>query len=305
MGIYIDFAIHVIKTVITLILLPVSVLLPPTDGYAAKKPDELKTSFTVLSDIHIEGNNYRTFEEYSEILKDVRNAKDSDTLIFLGDNTMNGQHIESIFFFGGLKLAKPAKNLIIAPGNHDYANGTGGYEEMYKRFNSYINFAGCKTNKNNYYKVIDGYYFIVLSTESDSVNGIDISDAQLEWLKGILDESSKENKPVFVFSHHPVNYVEVGSYDRLSSVLDDYRNVLFFCGHTHFALSPYSVSTVNGVQSINLPKATEHATEDYETGIGAVVEVYENEVILRFRDFDDGEWVEGYEYTFDFPDSLI
>ena len=300
MGIYIDFAIHVIKTVITLILLPVSVLLPPTDGYEAKKPDELKTSFTVLSDIHIEGNNYQTFKEYSEILKDVRNAKDSDTLVFLGDNTMNGQHIESIFFYGGLKLAKPAKNLIIAPGNHDYANGTGEYEEMYKRFNSYINFAGCKTEKNNYCKVIDGYYFIVLSTESDSVNGIDISDAQLEWLKGILDEASKENKPVFVFSHHPVNYVEVGSYDRLSGVLDDYKNVLFFCGHTHFALSPYSVSTVNGVQSINLPKATEHATEGYETGIGAVVEVYENEVLLRFRDFDDSEWVEGYEYTFEY-----
>lgn len=300
MQVYIDFAIHVIKTVITLILLPVSVLLPPTDGYEAKKPDELKTSFTVVSDIHIEGNNYQTFKEYSEILKEVRNAKHSDTLVFLGDNTMNGQHIESVFFFGGLKFAKPAKNLIIAPGNHDYGNGTGGYDELYKRFNSYINFAGCKTDTNNYYKVIDGYYFIVLSSESDSVNGIDISDAQLEWLKGVLDEASKENKPVFVFSHHPVNYIESGEYGRISDVLDDYANVLFFCGHTHFALSPYSVSTVNGVQSVNLPKATEHATEGYEPGIGAVVEVYENEVLLRFRDFDNGEWVEGYEYSFEY-----
>lgn len=300
MKVYIDFARHVIATVFTLIFLPISFIIPPTDSYEAKNADELKTSFTVLSDIHIEGNNYQTFKEYSEILKEVNNSKDNDTLVFLGDNTMNGQDIESIFFYGALKLAKPAKNLIIAPGNHDYANGTGGYEEMYDRFNRYANFAGCDIEKNNYYKIIDDYYFIVLSTESDSVNGIDISDAQLQWLTCLLNEASEEDKPVFVFSHHPVNYVEAGSSDRLSGVLDDYENVLFFCGHTHAALSENSVKEVNGVMSVNLPKSTEHAVEGYETGIGAVVEVYENQVLLRFRDFDDGKWVEGYEYSFEF-----
>lgn len=294
----IEFAKHVVATLLTLIFLPISFMLPPTDSYEAKDPDALKTSFTVLSDIHIEGNNYQTFKEFSEILKEVHNSKDNDTLVFLGDNTMNGQNIESIYFFGALRMAQAADNLIIAPGNHDYANGTGNYETMYKRFNKYANFAGCEIEANNCYKVIDGYYFVVLSTESDSVNGIDISDAQLQWLTDVLDEASQEDKPVFVFSHHPVNYVEVGEYDRLSSVLDDYDNVIFFCGHTHFALSPNSVSTVDGVLSVNVPKSTEHAVEGYETGIGAVVEVYENEVLLRFRDFDDGEWVEGYEYTF-------
>ena len=300
MKVYIDFAKHVIATVFTLIFLPLSCILPPVDSYEAKNADELRTSFTVLSDIHIEGNNFQTFKEFSEILKEVKNSEDNDTLVFLGDNTMNGQHIESFFFFNALRLSKPAKNLIIAPGNHDYGNGTGGYDEMYDRFNKYINYAGCKTEANNYYKVIDGYYFVVLTTESDSVNGIDISDAQLEWLTSVLNEASKEDKPVFVFSHHPVNYIEDAPSDRLSNVLDDYEKVLFFCGHTHAALSEYSVREVNGVMSINLPKSTEHATEGYEPGIGAVVEVYENEVLLRFRDFDDGKWVEGYEYSFDF-----
>ena len=138
----------------------------------------------------------------------------------------------------------------------------------------------------------------MLSTESDTVNGADISDTQLEWLKNVLDEASREDMPIFVFSHHPVNYIENGADDRLSGVLNNYEDVIFFCGHTHFALSPYSVSEVNGVQSVNIPKSSEHATEGYETGIGAVVEVYESEVLLRFRDFDDGKWVEGYEYTF-------
>ena len=60
------------------------------------------------------------------------------------------------------------------------------------------------------------------------------------------------------------------------------------------------VSETNGVLSVNIPKSSEHETEGYETGVGAVVEVYNNEVLLRFRDFDDGIWIEGYEYTFEF-----
>lgn len=300
MEVYLNFAKHVIVTFFTLIFLPFSTMIPAVESYEAKNPDALRTSFTVLSDIHIEGNNSQTFTELSEILKEVKNSKNNDTLVFLGDNTMNGQHIESFFFYNALRLSNPAENLIIAPGNHDYGNGTGNYDKMADRFNSYMNYAGCKSDTNNYYKIIDGYYFVVLTTESDTVNGIDISDAQLEWLSGVLDEASKEDKPIFVFSHHPVNYIEDAPSDRLSSVLDDYEDVLFFCGHTHAALSDYSVREVNGVKSINLPKSTEHATEGYETGIGAVVEVYKNEVLLRFRDFDDGKWVEEHEYSFEF-----
>ena len=106
---------NIIATVLTLILLPVILMMPPTESYEAKNPDAIKTSFTVLSDIHIEGNQYKTFKKFSRILKEVKHNKASDTLVFLGDNTMNGQDIESIFFYGALKASNPAKNLVIAP----------------------------------------------------------------------------------------------------------------------------------------------------------------------------------------------
>lgn len=293
-----NFIKHVIATVLTLIMLPVTFMMPPTDSYEAKDADKLITSFTVLSDIHIEGNNYPTFREFSEILKEVHNAEDNDTLVFLGDNTMNCQDIESIFFYGALKAAKPADNLVIVPGNHDFGNGTGDYEMYRDRFLKYANFAGADIDSPYFYKVIDGCYFIVLSTESDTVNDMNISDAQLQWLKGVLDEAAKTDRPIFVFNHYPIYYIQNGAYTRLSDVIDDYDNLLYFCGHTHAPLSSSSVSVVNGVQQINIPKSTEHATEGYECGIGAVVEVYEDEILVRFRDFDDSEWVEGYEYTF-------
>lgn len=295
-----EFAKHVILTVLAILYLPISVLIPPTDSYEAKNPDELKTSFSIVSDIHIEGNKYPTFEKYAEILKNVRNSKDNDTLVFLGDNTMNGQDIESIYFYTALNMAKPADNLIVAPGNHDYGNGNGGYDELADRFVRYANFAGCDIDNNYYYKVIDGYYFIVLSSESDSVNAIDISDTQLEWLTNVLNEATKEDKPVFIFSHHPVHYIENGPYDRISSIIDDYANVFFFSGHTHWGLSSHSVTDVNGITAVNLPRATEDYEDEYGAGIGAVVEVYENEVLIRFHDFIGNSWVEGYEYSFEF-----
>lgn len=296
---YIDFVKQVISTVLTMIFLPVSFLTAPASGYETKKPEEVRTSFTVLSDIHIEGNNYATFEKFTEILNEVHSAEQNNTLVFLGDNTMNGQGIESSFFFGALRFARPAKNLVIAAGNHDYGNGNGDYEKYAKRFRRNANSVGCDIDENYYYKIIDGYYFIVLTSESDSVDGIDISDTQLEWLSGVLAQAGKEDKPIFIFSHHPVNYIENGSYDRLSSVIDDYENVIFFSGHTHWPISSHSFSIVNGVKSVNLPKATEHYDE-YGAGIGAVVEVYEDEVLVRFRDFDDSAWIEGYEYSFEF-----
>lgn len=302
MEVYLDFARHVVLTVLAILYLPVSILVSPAEGYEAKNPDEVKTSFSVVSDIHIEGNNYPTFEKYAKILNGVHAGKDNDTLVFLGDNTMNGQDIESIFFYTPLRLAKPAENLIIAPGNHDYGNGTGGYDELADRFLRYANFAGCDIDNTYYYKVIDGYYFIVLTTESDTVNGINISDTQLSWLNDVLNEATQEGKPAFVFSHHPMDYIEYGygSYDRILNVLDDYENVFFFSGHTHWQLSSYSVRDYNGVTSINFPRATESYDDEYGSGVGAVVEVYDNEVLVRFRDFDDSRWVEGYEYSFEF-----
>lgn len=300
MKIYLDFAKEVIVTVFTLLFLPVSFLFAPADGYEAKNSDELKTSFAVVSDIHIEGNNFGTFKEYSEILNEVKSSKNNDALVFLGDNTMNGQNIESFYFYTALNITKPADNLIIAPGNHDYGNGNDMYDELSERFRKYANFAGCKIDNNYYYKIINGCYFVVLTTEGDTVHDMYVSDAQLEWLKAVVSEAKVNNNPFFVFSHHPVNYIENGSYDRVSAVLNTYDNVLFFCGHTHWALSEYSVYTENSVKCINIPKSTEYRTDGYETGIGAVVEVYKDEILVRFRDFDDGEWVEGYEYTFDY-----
>ena len=69
-----------------------------------------------------------------------------------------------------------------------------------------------------------------------------------------------------------------------------YENLLYIHGHIHDYLDENNFYTWNGVASINLPRSTEIV--DYEPGDGIVVEVYENEVLIRIRNFAEHKWMD-------------
>lgn len=287
-----------ISIILIMLMIPFN-LMNLDSTHEAKNPDEVKTRFTVLSDCHIEGNNLKTYEVFADILSDVKSTDKNDAVVFLGDNTMNGQIIESEFFYGALRGANLADEVLVVAGNHDYSNGEGLYPVYLKRFLDYNNkFLGAGLAAPYYFRVINGCFFIVLSTEAATVNFMEISDLQLKWLEAVLKLAEKSGNPIFVFNHYPVDYIEDDDTERLSSVLDDYDNLIYFCGHTHDALWEGSIYECNGVKSINIPKTTEHAIDDYDCGVGAVVEVYDDEVLVRIRDFYDSCWVEGYEVSY-------
>ena len=267
-------------------------------GFTALDSEEIKLNFTVLSDCHIEGNNSTTYRTFAKILKDVESSEtENDAIVFLGDNTMNGQEIESLFFYGAVNNVKPASQVINVLGNHDIGNGEGDYEELLSRYVGYSNtFFELDVEKPYYYKVINGCYFVVLATEKQTVNTAFISNEQYEWLRGVLDEAAEENAPIFVFNHYPIYYLE-GDANALWEILEDYNNLLYFCGHTHFQMSEASFSNYNGVDTIWLPKATESV--DYEEQVGVQVEVYETEIVVRARNYYSGEWLENLEYTYE------
>lgn len=294
-----------ISKVLTILMLFLSLTSGAGVAHEAKKPDELKTTFSVLSDCHIEGLDKEftfidTYKVFSRILDDASKMEGgNDAAVFLGDNTMNGQHIENLLFFGAVDTVKPAEKIIVAAGNHDLSNGEGTYEEFKQRFLGYNNaFFTDGIAEPYFYNIVDGSYIICLSSEDATVDTMYLSDTQLEWLRGLLDEASAAGAPIFVMAHHPATYLEGRDVYDLVDLLNDYDNLLYFCGHTHEEFSESSVYTVGGVNCINLPRCTEYKSEGYDTGIGAQVEVYEDEVVVRIRDFYDGKWVEGAEYTY-------
>ena len=283
-----------VATLVTIVMILITGLSDTT--VEDPKKAEILLNFNVLSDCHIESNNYTTYSIFTKILENIKRDEDSDATVFLGDNTMNGQIIEELVFFGALNRTKPNGEVLVAPGNHDFSNCEGDYNTYLKRFVGYSNaFMDYKITAPYFYRVVDGYYFIVVSSEDITWEYLAISEAQYEWLEGVVAEAKKSGKPVFVFSHFPIDLEQSGD-DRLSDILNDCDNLLYFYGHTHNGLDEYTAWTYNGVNCINIPKTTE--TTDYDCGTGAYVEVHEDEILVKIKDFHDEMWYDDYVYSY-------
>lgn len=265
----------------------------PSSGpaYSAENPDELITSFAVVSDCHVETNNPDSYKAFKGLIEGVKGGEDISTAVFLGDNVMNGQELENIFFYGALKAVKPAENMLVVMGNHDIGNGEGKYTELRDTFLGYNHIlTGERYEKPYYYKVIDGCYFIALGLEDLTVNTSVMTEEQLIWLEGVLEEAKAADAPAFVLNHHPMTSLTNVAWDSLINLLDNYDNVIYFHGHTHSKLDDDSCYSERNIPVVELPRSTE--VVDYEPGDGVVVEVYEGRIVVRGRNFIEGEWLE-------------
>ena len=266
-------------------------------AYEAQNPDKLKMSFSAVSDVHVETNNPDAYGAFADLIKGVKAGKNHSAAVFLGDNVMNGQLIENLFFYTGVRAVKPAAHNLVAIGNHDLGNGNGDYEKLRKNYlNNNRIFLGNKLENTYYFRVIDGCYMIFLASEGLSVNDFVMSQAQLEWLKGVLKEADEANAPIFVFNHHPINYIREMDENTLSDLFGQYDNLLYIHGHTHSQLDSGNFYTRSGINCICLPRSTEIV--DYGPGDGIVAEVYEDEILIRGRNFISGEWIEELTYTY-------
>ena len=275
-------------------------------AYTAKEPDKLVTSFVVLSDIHVETNQPKSYNNLKDILYGVKAGEDVDTVIYTGDNVMNGQVLETMFFYSAVRSVMPAENNYVVAGNHDLGNGEGDYSTLRANFiaNSEI-YLGEKIEKPYYYRVVDGCYMVCLVSEDPTSEDFMMSQEQFDWIKGVFAEA--EGAPIFVFNHFPLRYLngvkdDDAAYNdidntELDALFAEYGVKLYVHGHIHDDLDAYNFYTSpKGIKSINLPRCTE--ITEYEAGDGIVVEVYEGEVVVRGRDFIKGEWIEGLDYTY-------
>ena len=290
-----------IKDLVSTVMILLMMMSPAFGGngteYEAEKPDELVMSFAAVSDIHVETNNPKAYQAFSDILYGMKAGKNLDATVFTGDNVMNGQFLENVFFYTAVRAIKPAKDNYIVMGNHDIGNGNGDYDEHSRNFilnNKF--YLGNDVGKGYYYRVVNGCYMIILSSETLTVNECVMSEEQLKWLEGVLNEAAEKNAPIFVFNHHPLYSLEGVAWDALANLLDDYDNLLYIYGHTHDELGADNFRNEGGIDTINLPRSTEIV--DYEPGDGIVVEVYEDEILVRGRDFITGEWIDGLEYRY-------
>ena len=274
--------------------------------YEAKNADELVMSMSVVSDTHVERLNPTSFGYFYDILKNIKAGEDIDAVAYLGDNVMNGQYLEDTFFYSALKKVNPSENQYVIVGNHDLGLGKLNYEDSCKEFiiNNKL-YLGNDIDKTYYYKIVNGCYVIALASEDETTQGFHMSDAQREWMKGVLEEAKAANAPIIVLCHFPIFEIagedsngNPRDYRDLAWILNKYDKVLYLYGHRHNELKSDSFKDWHGVKVINLPRVTEYF--DYEPGDGVVIEVYNDHFLVKGRNFVKGEWVDGLEFTYNF-----
>ena len=274
--------------------------------YEAENPDELVMSMSVVSDVHIERLNPTSYQYFYEILKNIKAGKDIDAVAYTGDNVMTSYQLENLLFYNALKKMNPSDKQYAITGNHDLGIGDGDYNTAYKSFLAYNKYyLGNDIDKTYYYKIVNGCYIIALASEDEEAEWFYMSDAQIEWMKGVLEEAKAANAPIIVLCHFPI--FEIGGEDSkgnprdyrdLAWILNKYDKVLYLYGHRHNELKADSFKNWHGVDVINLPRVTEYF--DYEPGDGVVIEVYNDHFLVRGRDFVKGEWIVGLTYTYNF-----
>lgn len=289
---------------------------PPTDDpITAVNPDEVQLTFNVVGDTQVNVMTYNKI--YLDLtLQDINNAvTKQDAFMIVGDITENSFDEEWQMVREYLTAYNYGENLLLATGNHDIRLFSA--KAATERFTSFTNeFNDFEIDAQHYSYEINGYRFIVMGSDGYAFEEANISDEQVEWLDAELAEATAEGMPAFVILHQPLkdthglpltwgdgknaNAGHVGDQsDAIRAVLTKYENVVLITGHLHTGFGQYSYEYIDGVHAVNVPGAGKNNKDgDYcEFSTGYSVEVYEDEILFRARDYAKGTYVPEYDIT--------
>lgn len=278
-----------------------------------KNVGEKLYSVGLLSDIHIDGNGDGNDSDSGNSQSDFTNAleyfknKGVDFICIDGDITYYGYDADYQAYKSLISnYPIPVKAI---RGNHEcYVNGSSNYDYTNTKFQEYIG--------ELYYEYIhdDDIYLFCGMYREDSSNPF--SDKELTWLSNKLEEH--KNDRVFLFVHY--YYGETGNANHIVSVhspisdqtfidlITNYKNVIYFSGHTHLAFYLQQYSKDNNVKmasdichrvhipSCSKPRKSSTGEEGsysnyFEGSEGILMEVYKKGILLKGINFETNKFV--------------
>lgn len=321
-----------IMTNFTTFLMAIILTVIPYAGFELpvidNKEEDCLLTMELISDVHIEEKELFRKAFMVAGFRNLERAKvDIDGILVAGDITNYADEPALSEYFRIIKDYSPAPVITIA-GNHDIGHvGDRDVtditrEEAMANFIRYNNeYMGTSYEHNYFSTEINGYKFIALGDEvidGGHWDGMDISAEQMAFLDREL--ASANGEPVFVCCHWPVDgmngqeiiypdgEIELEKND-IKSVMEKYKNVFYISGHIHggiksTAAAEYSglsnVEQVNGVTYISLPTYGIVNSFGYPwSGTGMQMEVYEDHIIFRPRNFITNAWFTNSVYTID------
>ena len=286
--------------------IPLGTLTPPTTG---KK----LYSFGALSDIHLQYDTAQA--DFQKALTYLNNNEDVEFTCICGDLTVNGTAADLTEYKNYVNTYSPNTPVYAISGNHELWGGLA-IESVISTY----------TGKPLYYSFTQGDdVFIMLGIKGDGAGSL-FTTAELQWLYETLE--ANRNKRCFLFQHvRPDdscgNTFGIYAYDIwggteqtvFESLLKHYTNVIFFHGHSHLKFYlQYGSDTANidkkfGKYSVHIPSLSvprdgdasgaSSRKEIYADSEGYVVDVYENGVHLKGRDFVNDKFLPIASYWLD------
>lgn len=279
---------------------------------------ELLFKFSVLSDLHLSVMQPVYNSHLQMALADLHEiAPDLSAIITTGDVTDDGKR-------KGYELAQKYikeeatdngwdVSFYFAIGNHDldYAST---YEKQLSLFMEQTGMPGL------YFSFeIGGMKCIVLGSDENKKGGV-MHEDQFAFLEAELRDAGTE-QPVFLFVHEPLidtvagalSYIDPGVQhwfgftemnSRLRDLLRQYPNAILFTGHTHWTLESYQPvlygygtdASFVGCPSVGYLWNDDNLEEPGSEGL--IVEVYEDYILLKGREFTERKWCAAAQLLF-------
>ncbi|REK74472.1 metallophosphoesterase [Paenibacillus paeoniae] len=271
-------------------------------------------SFQVITDTHVTEDAGHTHNgNFDGALQQIKElAPHSKGIMHVGDVTDHGfpgEYAEFQRIWNKHRSELP--EMIMTMGNHDV--GLGVWEDRIGRFLS-----NTDTAAPYHAHWIEGHLFIFLGTERNLKIYCSLSEEQLNWLKSRLEEEAASGRPIFIFLHQPLKNTVAGSYeeqqwhgveedDELRAVLEGYLQAILFTGHTHWELEAGHTFFDGGgklpamVNAVSTAYLWTDEDQHKDGSQGLFVDVYQDRVVVRGRDFDQAVWVESAHYEIPYP----
>ncbi len=288
--------------------------------------DGARLCATIVSDTHIDKNHPVRIIPMYILMRALTDAKKigADAFITVGDTTSRGSKTNwNMTRTCFSKVPDAAKKIILTIGNHDGWHDDSFDAAINEYYSAYKDICGRELNTTYFSEVINGCYFICIGTDSDSGCEAAISDEQISWFRNEMKKASLTEKPIFVFCHQSLNQrhglprtwdrnekpdrpLDEGGIgersDEVAEILKSCKNVFYFSGHSHMGLCGEDMKAAegystfeeeDGVTLINLPSLScgNHHGQMQNIGIGVQLEIYDDKVILRPKNYISGKFI--------------
>ncbi len=275
----------------------------------------LKSSFVIIGDTHVNKDDDTYGNNFKNALADIKTVAPTTSAILInGDITDHGTESEYAEYKSIINDFGTQIPVYAAIGNHDYRGGKTDAQQIAMFLDATKNQEG----KVYFDKKINGVHCIFLGSErnSDTYDANHdkayLSNEQLNWLKNTLETNKDSDEPIFIFLHQGIKDTVAGTLQseiavqkwhgvvqeaQLRNIIKDYPQVVMFAGHSHWTLQSNNSMTVKGETLVNYlnTASVAYLWDDKDAEIqgsqGYFVDVYEDKIIFRGRDFANKLWI--------------